>query len=189
MLTGNLSRVGDECLDAAGVPVLIEDKLNSSEGASFDGFEASLIQNFNFMDNWMRDVFVLANVTYVDTSASGEKDSAGNDLPLEGVSKNTVNLKAGYEKDNWAFTIQYRNRSEYFVQATSSTFTGDDRMIAGNPKLDVRFQWKPMKNLSTKLEIFNITNERRTEYQGVEERVREIRYYGRIYKAGIRYKF
>ncbi len=189
IITGNLSRVGDECLDAAGVPVLIEDKLNSSEGASFDGFEASLIQNFNFMDNWMRDVFVQANVTYVDTSASGEKDSAGNDLPLEGVSKNTVNLKAGYEKDNWAFTIQYRNRSEYFVQATSSTFTGDDRMIAGNPKLDVRFQWKPMKNLSTKLEIFNITNERRTEYQGVEERVREIRYYGRIYKAGIRYKF
>tara|TARA_E500000178_G_scaffold138483_1_gene138292 strand:- start:12434 stop:15190 length:2757 start_codon:yes stop_codon:yes gene_type:complete len=189
IITGNLSRVGDECLDSAGIPVLIEDEFNSSEGASFDGFEASLIQNFDFMDNWMRHVGIQANMTYVDTSASGVKDSAGNDLPLEGVSKNTLNLKAFYEKDNWAFSVQYRNRSEYFVNATGSSFSGDDRMIAANPKLDVRLQWKPMKNLSTKLEIYNITNERRTEYQGVEERVREIRYYGRIYKAGIRYKF
>jgi outer membrane receptor protein involved in Fe transport len=104
------------------------------------------------------------------------------------VSEQTYNLILYYDAETWGTRLAYRNRSEYFLEATGS-FSGEDRFVADMDRLDFSGSWRPTDNLRIQAEIFNLTNERRVEYQGVKSRVRDLRYSGRTYTIGLRYRF
>ena len=188
VITGQLSEVGGVCQDEAGVEVVIEDSINNDDGFTIDGWEIGILQNFDFLDNWASGFGVRANYTYIDTSEGPDFDSAGNRLPLENVSEKTYNLIAYYDAETWGTRLAYRNRSEYFLES-SGTFTGEDRFVGDSDRLDFSASWRPIDNLRIQAEIFNLTNERRIEYQGVPSRVRDLRYTGRTYTVGLRYRF
>jgi TonB-dependent receptor len=162
IITGQLSEVAGVCQDEVGVEVNIEDNINNTTSFTIDGWEIGLLQNFDFLDNWARGFGIQANYTDIDTSEGPDFDDAGNRLPLENVSENT------YSND---------------------TFTGDDRFVGESDRLDLSSSWRPTENLRLQAEIFNLTDETRVEYQGLPTRVRDLRYTGRIYTVGLRYRF
>jgi TonB-dependent receptor len=188
IITGGLTEVGGECQDQAGVPVFIEDSINNAETFTIDGWEIGILQNFDFLDGWMSGFGFRANYTKIDTSEGPDFDSSGNRLPLENVSEDTYNLIIYYEAEQWGVRMAYNNRSEYFIESTGS-FTGEDRFVGTRDRLDLSATWRLTDNMRIRGEIFNLTNERRIEYQGLQHRVRDLRYTGRTYSIGVRYRF
>ena len=188
MITGQLSDVGGICLDEAGVEVIIEDSVNNSDGYTIDGWEIGILQNFDFLDSWASGFGFRANYTSIDTSEGPDFDASGNRLPLENVSETTYNLIGYYDAEEWGVRLAYRNRSEYFLES-SGTFTGEDRFVGDTERLDLSASWRPMESLSVRAEIFNLTDETRIEYQGTPSRVRDLRYTGRTYTVGMKYRF
>ena len=188
IITGQLAEVSGVCLDEAGVEVIIEDSINNAEGFTIDGWEIGLLQNFDFLDNWMRGFGIRANYTKIDASEGPDFDQSGNRLPLENVSEKTYNIIGYYDAEDWGVRLAYRNRSEYFLES-NDTFTGEDRFVGDSDRLDLSASWRPMEKLSVRAEIFNLTDETRVEYQGIPSRVRDLRYTGRTYTVGLKYRF
>jgi len=188
IITGQLAESGGLCLDEAGVEVVIEDSINNTEGFTINGWEIGVLQNFDFLDNWMRGFGIRANLTVIDASEGPDFDASGNRLPLENVSETTYNIIGYYDADTWGARLAYRNRSEYFLESTG-TFGGEDRFVGDSDRLDLSASWRPMENLSVRAEIFNLTDETRIEYQGLPVRVRDLRYTGRTYTVGLKYRF
>lgn len=188
LVSGDLTLIGDVCTDAAGTTVLIEDSVNVKEGFTINGWELGILQNFDNLPAPWNGFGIQANYTYVDTSESANFDASGNRLPLTGVSEDTYNAILYYETDDWGARLAYNNRSEYFVTFTG-TFSGDDRYIAGRDRLDFSSSWRVNDNMTLRAEVFNVLDEVITEYQGVEERMRNIKYDGRIYTLALRYRF
>jgi len=188
IITGQLSEVGGVCQDAVGVEVIIEDAINNNSGYTISGWEISILQNFDFLDNWASGFGVQANYTNIDADEGPDFDSSGNRLPLENVSEKTYNIIAFYEAETWGTRLAYRNRSEYFLESDGS-FTGEDRFVGEADRLDFTASWRPTDNLRVRAEVFNLTDEVRIEYQGLPSRVRDLRYTGRTYTFGLRYRF
>jgi len=188
IITGQLSEVGGVCQDEAGVEVNIEDSANNNEGFTISGWEISVLQNFDFLNNWASGFGIQANYTNIDADEGPNSDDSGNRLPLENVSEKTYNIIGFYEAETWSTRLAYRNRSEYFL-AFDDTFTGEDRFVGEADRLDFTASWRPTDNLRLRAEIFNLTDEVRTEYQGLPNRVRDLRYTGRTYTVGLRYRF
>ncbi len=188
IITGQLSEVGGVCQDAAGVEVSIRDSANNNEGFTISGWEFSVLQNFDFLNNWASGFGVQANYTSIDADEGPNFDDSGNRLPLENVSEETYNIIGFYEAETWSARLAYRNRSEYFL-AFDDTFTGEDRFVGEADRLDFTVSWRPTDDLRLRAEIFNLTDETRVEYQGLPNRVRDLRYTGRTYTFGLRYRF
>jgi TonB-dependent receptor len=197
-ITGDLALVNGVCMGTAADPdingqpvpveVVIEDSINNKAGFTIDGWEIGLLQNFDFLPAPWDGLGVRANYTSIDASEGPDFDQSGNRLPLENVSEETYNLILYYDAENWGTRLAYRNRSEYFIESTG-TFTGEDRFVGDSDRLDFSGSWRPTDNLRVQAEIFNLTNERRIEFQGVRSRVRDLRYTGRTYTIGLRYRF
>ena len=188
IITGQLSEVAGVCQDAAGVEVVIEDAINNNSGYTISGWEISVLQNFDFLNNWASGFGVQANYTNIDADEGPDFDSSGNRLPLENVSEKTYNIIAFYEAETWGTRLAYRNRSEYFLESDGS-FTGEDRFVGEADRLDLTASWRPTDNLRVRAEVFNLTDETRLEYQGTPNRVRDLRYTGRTFTLGLRYRF
>ena len=188
IITGELTEVDGVCQDEEGVLVSVEDTINTDESFDISGWELGILQNLEFLDNWASGFGVNANITLIDTSEGPNLDDSGNRLPLENVSKRSYNVSLFYDAKSWSTRLTYRNRSEYFI-ASTGTFSGEDRFVAANDRIDLTASWKPIKRLRLKAQVINLTNEDRTEFQGVENRVRDIRHTGRTYSLSMRYTF
>ena len=187
IITGGLSEVGGVCVDEADVPVIIEDAINNDEGFTIDGWEIGVLQNFDFLPEPWSGLGVRANYTFIDTSEGPDFDASGNRLPLENVSEKTQNLIVYYDADTWGIRLAYTNRSEYFLESTG-TFTGEDRFVGDRDRMDISASWRVTDRLRLQAEVFNVTNERRIEYQGLRSRVRDLRYTGRTYTMAVNYR-
>jgi len=187
IITGSLSMVAGECVDEAGVPVLIQDSINNDDNYTISGWEFGLLHNFDHLPGAWSGLGVRFNFTFVDTDEGPDFDSAGNRLPLENVSKETYNFITYYDAANWGVRLAYTYRSDYFLES-NDTFTGDDRFVGARDRWDLSGSWRVNDWLRLRAEIFNLTDERRVEYQGLPTRVRDIRYTGRVYTLSAKFR-
>jgi TonB-dependent receptor len=188
IITGGLSWVDEQCIDEAGVPVLIEDSINNKDKYDFSGWEFGILHHFDNLPAPWNGLGVRANFTFVDTDEGSETDASGNRLPLENVSENTYNASVYYDAPTWGVRMSYQYRSEYWLESTGS-FTGEDRFVDDRWRLDLSGSWRFHDNWRVRAEIFNLTEEVRREYQGVSHRVRDLRWTGRVYTVSLRYRF
>lgn len=189
IITGQLTEVGGVCQDSTGAEVSITDRVNNSDSFKISGWELSMVQNFDFLQSpFFSKMGVQANYTYVDASEGPNFDASGNRLPLPGVSEDTANFIVYYEAEKFGARLAYNYRSDFFTLSTG-TFSGDDRFVASADRLDLSTSYAFNEDLVLQAEIFNLTDERRQEYQGVVARMRDIRYTGRTYTLGVRYRF
>ena len=103
------------------------------------------------------------------------------------MSETTQNLIVYYDAETWGIRLAYTNRSEYFLES-SGTFTGEDRFVGDRDRLDFSASWRTTERLRLQAEIFNLTNERRIEFQGLRSRVRDLRYTGRTFTVAVNYR-
>ena len=190
VITGNLSIVNGICVDQAGVQVAIQDSINNDDEYDFSGWEVSVVHNFDELPAPWNGFGIQANLTLVDTDEGSSLDDSGNRLPLVNVSDRTSNFALFYDAAKWGVRLTHRARSEYWLEAPAGdTFSGEDRFVGDSQRLDFSASWRFHKDFRLKAEIFNLTEEVRTEYQAVEERVRDLRWAGRTYGLSLRYRF
>ena len=172
-------------------------------GASLKGMEVSLQTAFRFLPGFLKNFGLLANATFVDSSASYSQGgpattitSAGvlGALPntvrtatLFGLSKRAYNGTLYYEDAKFSARGSISYRSPYIdgASATGNLFEGYDSTI--NVDASVRYKLTPAIEVS--LEGTNLTNNDRTRYTDLDaQRNYEFVRFGRTFLMGARFK-
>ncbi len=166
------------------VNYLINRKING-DGAKVKGIEALLQLPFYFLPGPFDGLGIVATYSYID-STTPIRDAVGRVLAFPGLSKNNANLVGYYEKGPVSFRLAYNWRDDYLV-GLSGANTGiyNDAYT----DLSATFRYDISKNFSLNLEANNLLNEHQRTYDGVSEALRTNLFFGRMYKAGISFKF
>ena len=104
--------------------------------ARIDGAEIGWNQFFDFLPAPFDGFGMSANYTYIDSVthvpyAAGVDpiDTDGTtfgDLPADGLSKNSYNIAAFYEKNNWQVRLAYNWRSQFLLSIGPNGYNGGD---------------------------------------------------------------
>ncbi|MBC7989303.1 MAG: TonB-dependent receptor [Luteimonas sp.] len=164
---------------------LVTQTINTGE-ARIQGAEIGWNQFFDFLPAPFDGFGISANYTYIDSSTDvpDEDDaepvdtdgSTFGDLPADGLSKNSYNVAAFYEKGPWQVRVAYNWRSEYLLSVGPNGYNGtnnnlDDEAIAWKlpvysdeyGQLDASVFYSFNDNIKIGLEMNNLNNaEQRT---------------------------
>ena len=152
-------------------PFAIDVRANGGNG-TLRGVEAALTQRI-----W-GGFGVQANYTYSDASLD-----SGN--PFPGNSKDTYNLTAYFENQLISARLAYSFRSHFF-QSFDRTSDLDEAALKS---LDASFAWNVTTYAAVTLEATNLTDAKVVEYDDVLSHPRAIYDNGRVYYAGMKFRF
>jgi TonB-dependent receptor len=142
--------------------------INGGHGR-IQGFELAYQQFFDFLPAPFDGLGIQANYTYVDEDGaplSGLKtDDAANllanstpafdNLPLEGLSKDTFNFTVMYEKENLSARLAYNWRSRYLL-TSSDVITNLPIYNDDNGQLDASIFYHVNDNVTVGLQVVNV---------------------------------
>lgn len=127
---------------------------------------------------------VQGNYTYTDSEVT---NSAGKTVPLNEVSKNSYNISAYYEDDNFSARLAYNYRDEWMREYNGS---GSASVNDAYSQLDASIVWHAMENVDISFEAVNLTNEalvlRQPDFGNV---IHSIDEFGTRYYLGASFKF
>jgi iron complex outermembrane recepter protein len=175
---------------------LVTQTINTGE-ARIQGAEIGWNQFFDFLPAPFDGFGISANYTYIDSSTDvpDEDDaepvdtdgSTFGDLPADGLSKNSYNVAAFYEKGPWQVRVAYNWRSEYLLSVGPNGYNGTNNNLANEPiawklpvysddygQLDASIFYSFNDNIKLGLEMNNLNNaEQRTimDQNGAGQRV------------------
>lgn len=108
--------------------------------AKIQGAEIGWNQFFDFLPSALQGLGMSANYTYIDSQTKVPNDldvvpvdtdgSLFGDLPADGLSKNSYNVAAFYEKGPWQIRLAYNWRSEFLLSVGPNGYNGGDGGIA-----------------------------------------------------------
>src|SRR5690606_12709817 len=116
--------------NGATYDVVVTTPVNSSQSGKIKGFELAYQQVFDFLPSFLSGLGVQANYTYVDSSgvpqstlSSTDPDVAAGrvttvnleDLPLQGLSKHTINITPFLDIGPVSLRASYNWRSEFLL--------------------------------------------------------------------------
>lgn len=157
-----------------GITQLVDfDTTINGPKAKMDGFELAYQQFFSGMFDGFG---VQATYTYIDAAGSPNSDEALENeswyedvetdtgirvnlssLPLQGQSKETVNLVGMYEKDGWKARLAYNWRSKYLL-TTRDVISKAPLFYDDHGQLDASVFYDVTDNLTVGIQGTNITN-------------------------------
>ncbi|MET0754914.1 MAG: TonB-dependent receptor [Pseudoxanthomonas sp.] len=178
--------------------------------AKIQGAEIGWNQFFDFLPAPFDGLGMSANYTFIDSSTKVPnnldvvpRDTDGSlfdDLPADGLSKNSYNIAAFYEKGPWQVRVAYNWRSEYLLSVGPNGYNGGDGGIAWKlpvysddfGQLDASIFYRFSDNVQIGLEMNNLNNaEQRTimDQNGAGRRVTSWYVNDRRYAATLRFTF
>lgn len=157
-----------------GVTYKVERPINTGS-ATIEGVEIGYNQFFDMLPAPFDGFGIQANYTYIDsdtTTGSSVKpvDTDGSsygDLPYEGLSRDTFNFTALYEKGDWSTRLAYNYRSQYLMSVGANGYNGSTDGIdwklpvyqKGRYQLDGSVNYSVTENVTLSLEVNNITEQ------------------------------
>lgn len=167
--------------DLGNQRITINRTINDPNAITVEGFEFQVQQDFSFLPGLGKNFGMVFNATKVTSSgANGSK--------LYGVADSTYNLIGYYEDDKWQARLAYNYASDILLEG-GSTFTGSSSRVRPRGQLDFSGAYTPNGTTEVRLEVYNITNSRREEYEGVEAFNRVADYDGITYSLSVTKKF
>ncbi|MFC3550523.1 TonB-dependent receptor [Lysobacter cavernae] len=157
--------------------------------ATIQGAELGWNQFFDFLPGWMSGFGMSANYTYIDSSTKVPNnldvvpvDTDGSlfgELPADGLSKNSYNIAAFYEKGPLQVRLAYNWRSEFLLAVGPTGYNGTNMDLEGDNvawklpvysdsygQLDSSIFYRITDNIQVGLEMNNLNNaEQRTYMQ------------------------
>lgn len=166
-------------------------------GGSVAGWELAALHHMDYLPGIWSGLGVQANYTYATSKDDGadpinqpgiiEPGSA-----LEGFAKESYNLTAFYEYDDFQARLAYNWRGR-FMHARDG---GAEAIAATLPvhteaygQLDMSLSYDLNESITLSAEAINLLNERRLEYVDVRSRVSLVQYTGARYQLGVRARF
>jgi TonB-dependent receptor len=155
---------------------------NQSRPLKVTGLEFSLQQNLDFLPGFWRNFGGVVNysLTHIDG-----RNADGSKAVLAGVSARSMNVIGYYEAARRGVRVVYNSRDEYYL-AGVSTFTGATSRVKARGQLDSSISFAVSERVHLSADVYNLTNERRTQYQTVEAIPRANDYDGRVVTLSVR---
>lgn len=149
----------------------------NGEDGTIQGFEVGVTHFFENLPSPFDGFGLQANYTYVDSEAPSPSavDSEGNPLlvPLEGLSENSYNFIAMYEKDNVSARLAYNWRDSWVI-TTAGNGTGNLPIYNDDyGQLDGSVTYDFNEIFSVSFDVVNILDENRFTYQAFPNRPRD----------------
>ena len=154
---------------------------NLDSDTTVEGLEFNLQQNLDFLPGFWKNFGGNFNYAY---TTSKSPDIA----PFPGISKHTVNLIGYYETPKFGVRAVYNYRTDYPLNA-NGTYTGSARSVKARGQLDLSASYNLTDRYTISLDAYNMTNEKRYEYENDERIVRWIDYDGRTFTVTLRGAF
>lgn len=176
---------------------LIEISRPENSGAGkIKGFEISGQTFLDFLPEAFKGFGVQGNVTYID-GKKRQPAALGGDGPfvrIEGLSKWTYNAAVFYERNGLTGRLSYNHRSpwvSYYRQNTDgSLYTGVG--VRAISRLDASLSYDISKHLTISADVSNLLAkpfENYNNYQPNRTYPVDVRYEGRYYGLGLRFRF
>lgn len=170
---------------------LFETQANGT-GGSLSGVELAVSLPLQMVANVLDGFGVQLSYAYVESKIS--PFGPGDSRPLPGLSPNTYNLTAYYEKSGFSARVSTRIRDGFVGEVTGF---GADRAFEYVKKekvtdlqLGYEFQSGMAKGLSVLFQINNLGNEPYVEYYNNDiTQTKQHTKYGKTYLFGVNYKF
>ncbi|ESQ86521.1 hypothetical protein ABAC460_23250 [Asticcacaulis sp. AC460] len=180
---GHLRIEGQTCLSdllVSGQPAVITatGNFNQDNPVTLEGVEFSLQQSWRHFGG-------VANVAY--TRVSG-RNSDGSEPVLPGVSDTTFNLIGYYETPKFGVRVIYNFRDEYTLAGTG-TFTGGTSRVKSRGQVDASMSYAIGTRYTVSLDGYNLTDARRSQFQGEARIPRANDYDGRTFTLNLRAVF
>jgi iron complex outermembrane recepter protein len=219
--TGGTYTVGQTC--GQQVPYTSQYYFNENAPATVQGFEVGLTKYADFLPAPLSGFGINANYTYIDSQQPGAMayDMTGakiNDLPVTGLSKNTVNFALMYDNGPLSARLAYNWRDDFLITTTAyqtsgaydnwsyvpDTTNSSSVNAWGKPTyyslpvfsypvgtLDGNLSYKISNRITWVLEASNLTKETERLYMGVgSERANRSWYTAdRRYTTAVRFNF
>jgi len=164
----------------------------NGQGGSMSGAELAVSLPFQILTPVLDGFGVQMSYAYVQSKIS--PFGPGDTRPLPGLSPNTYNLTAYYEKYGFSARISTRIRDGFVGEVTGfgadRTFEYVKKEKVTDLQLGYEFQSGPAKGLSVLLQVNNLGNEPYVEYYNNDlTQTKQYTKYGKTYLFGVNYKF
>ena len=175
--------------------VLVTRPRNGGRGR-IDGVEAAFTTFFDFLPGALSGFGMQANATYIKGRQALPAELGGDapDVDIPGVSKWSSNLVALYEKGPVSARLAYNYRSRFvnffFNPSDADAIAGE--YTRGIERLDFSLAVTPVEAVTITFEIANITNQpfrNVRNYTDTQAYPRDVRYDGRLWALGARFRF
>jgi len=160
--------------NGATFPAVVTTPVNSDSVGTIKGFEVSYQQTYDFLPGLLSGLGLQANYTFVDShgvpqSTLSETDpdvAAGRvttvaleSLPLQGLSKHTVNITPFYEKGPLSMRVSYSWRSDFLLTIRDVIVPNDPIINKATGQVDASIFYAVTPNFKLGLQGANLTNE------------------------------
>lgn len=160
--------------NGASFDAIVTTAVNSEETGKIRGFEVAYQQTYDFLPGLFTGFGFSGNYTYVDSSnvpqsTLSETDpdvSAGNQstvdtsrLPLEGLSRHTINLAPFYDYGQWSARLAYSWRDEFLLTVRDVIVPFQPIMNDATGQLDGSIFYQFNDNWRIGLQGVNLTQE------------------------------
>jgi TonB-dependent receptor len=160
--------------NGATFDAIVTTAVNSEETGKIKGFEVAYQQQYQFGDGWLSGFGLNANYTYVDSSGVPQTTLSETDpdvgagrqstvdtglLPLEGLSKHTINLQPFYEYGKWSARLAYSWRSEFLLTIRDVIVPFQPIMNEATGQLDASLFYRFDDRFTIGLQGVNLTQE------------------------------
>jgi TonB-dependent receptor len=161
----------------------------NGDGGTVKGFEFGYQQVFEFLPEPFDGLGMQFNYTYTDSDVDipyieGDQTFA---MPLEGLSKDSLNFVAFFERERFSMRVAYNYRD---------TFLSNRANTQGNPVFTDEYgQWDASANfnltdnITLSINAINLNNEARYQYFLTPNRMLAHRASGRRFAVGLRARF
>jgi iron complex outermembrane recepter protein len=205
------------------IPYTAQSYFNEGAAATIQGLEVGMIRYADFLPAPWSNFGINANYTYIDSNQPGAMayDMTGakiNDLPVTGLSKNTVNFAVMYDSGSFSARLAYNWRDSYLVTTSAYQTSGAYQNWSNVPdttyansknaygvdtyyslpvfayptgELDGNLTFKLNKSLTWVIEASNITKETDRLYMGVGSETTNRSWYtaDRRYTTALHFNF
>lgn len=156
----------------------------NKQGIRTNGIELQASTFFDFLPGIFSNTGAKANYTYITADNVDDFNPlTGEQMPLRGQSKNSYNLEAFYEDDNWSMKLAYNYRDEYYARV----FDGLPVFVEASGYVDGKITYTLNDNLRFYVDARNLTKEAKVETSG-PGRTNDLQWSGRIFSAGFTYR-
>jgi TonB-dependent receptor len=166
--------------------VLLSTQVNGGDAKVY-GAEAAYNQVFDFLPAPLDGLGMQASYTHTSVEASYTAGARPIVDQLIGLSKDSYNLVAFYDKGPFSTRLSYVWRGRYLSGIGSTTQASTYVAPFGSLDGNVSFRFTPKTMVS--LEAINLSGAKSYSYNEEELRFGEIQYYGRTFLFGVRTEF
>lgn len=188
-INGFIDVFGTRETDPTVGSILVYRPQNAGSG-QIKGIEAAFSTFFDFLPGFLSGFGIQANGTYIDgketlPSVPGLSTTAGE---IPNVSKFSYNLIGLYEKGPVSVRLAYNDRSRYISSYTAPGVfaTVYNKAIS---RLDLSASYDILSNITLTADATNLLGKPWGSYVGAPIYPRDVRYEGRIYSVGARFRF